>query len=58
MSRSDENNADASLTSELHIKSVEEKKTEIRDRFDQNYYEFKNKKLSEVPCFKSTFLTS
>lgn len=29
-----------------------------KDKFDINLLEFKRKKLSEAPCFRSTFLTS
>lgn len=37
---------------------LEKRAKEARDKFDQNYMEFKRKKLAETPCFRSTFLTS
>ena len=36
---------------------IEKRLKEARDKFDQNYIEFKRKKLAETPCFRSTFLT-
>ncbi len=39
----------------------EEAQVRIRkaqEKFEQNYLEFKRKKLAETPCFRSTFLTS
>lgn len=37
---------------------LEKRLQEAKEKFDQNYLEFKRKKLSETPCFRSTFLTS
>ncbi|RNA28860.1 cytochrome c oxidase 20 -like protein [Brachionus plicatilis] len=38
--------------------SLEKRIQESREKFDQNLSDFKSKKLIEVPCFRSTFLTS
>lgn len=41
--------------------SKEEAERRLRDaqeKFEQNLHEFKQKKMVEVPCFRSTFLTS
>ncbi|CAF1008486.1 unnamed protein product [Brachionus calyciflorus] len=37
---------------------VERRLKEAQERFDQNLNEFKRKKVVEIPCFRSTFLTS
>lgn len=39
-------------------KSEEEKRRELQERFDRNYYEFKNKSIKDMPCLRSTLLTS
>lgn len=36
----------------------EERLKKAHEKFDQNYLDFKNKKLAETPCLRSTFLTS
>ena len=48
-----ENNSDkkANLNEEERLKLAKEK-------FERNYEEFKSKKINEIPCFRSTFLTS
>ena len=35
-----------------------ERLKKAQEKFDQNYLDFKNKKLAETPCLRSTFLTS
>ncbi len=42
---------------ELNEVEIETKIKEAREKFDQNYLEFKRKKITEVPCFRSSFLT-
>ena len=37
---------------------IEERIKLAQEKFQQNYLDFKRKKLSETPCFRSTFLTS
>lgn len=42
------------MTKEEAEKRLEEEK----ERFEYNLKEFRNKKIAEAPCFRSTFLTS
>lgn len=42
---------------ELNVVEIENKIKEAREKFDQNYLEFKRKKITEAPCFRSSFLT-
>ena len=35
-----------------------ERQRMAREKFDRNYMEFRNKKITEAPCVRSTFLTS
>lgn len=37
---------------------LEKRVQEARMKFDTNLSDFKRKKLVEIPCFRSTFLTS
>jgi hypothetical protein len=37
---------------------IEERIKLAQEKFQQNYLDFKRKKLAETPCFRSTFLTS
>lgn len=37
---------------------LEERIKVAQEKFQQNYLDFKRKKLAETPCFRSTFLTS
>jgi len=37
---------------------LEKKRQELNDKIKLNYDEFRRKKLVEIPCFRSTFLTS
>jgi hypothetical protein len=37
---------------------LEKKRQELNEKIKLNYDEFKRKKLVEIPCFRSTFLTS
>jgi hypothetical protein len=50
--------ADTNDSEDKPLDPIEAKKREAKDRFDRNYQEFVNKKVSEMPCFRSTFLTS
>lgn len=36
---------------------IEEKKQKAKEKFEANYNEFKKKKIKEIPCLRSTFLT-
>ena len=37
---------------------LEKRLRDSREKFDQNYLEFKSKSIKDAPCFRSTFLTS
>jgi hypothetical protein len=37
---------------------LEKKRQELDDKIKLNYDEFRRKKMVEIPCFRSTFLTS
>ena len=37
---------------------LEKRLRDSREKFDQNYLEFKSKSIKDSPCFRSTFLTS
>lgn len=37
---------------------LEKKRQELNEKIKINYDEFRRKKLVEIPCFRSTFLTS
>ncbi len=37
---------------------IEKRLRNSKEKFDQNYLEFKSKSVKDAPCFRSTFLTS
>jgi len=37
---------------------TKERLKKAQEKFDQNYLDFRRKKLAETPCLRSTFLTS
>ncbi len=37
---------------------AKERLKKAQEKFDQNYLDFRRKKLAETPCLRSTFLTS
>lgn len=46
------------MSSDLNNEETAKRLEQARLKFEQNYAEFKRKKLTEIPCFRSTFLTS
>lgn len=46
------------MSSEPSKEDLEKRLERAQFKFEQNYAEFKKKKVSEIPCFRSTFLTS
>jgi len=56
-----ENDQDKKKNEELGKQAdylVKQRLEECKDKFNQQYTEFKGKSLKEIPCFRSTFLTS